>query len=90
MSKANWIDIGVIIACTGFLWIAMTAKMDGNMAKVDGSIEVMTAKIDGNMQIMMKEFQHIRKEIEDNSAEDHKTQGEPARLKIAFISNKQK
>ena len=50
----------------------------------------MTAKIDGNMQIMMKEFQHIRKDIEDNSAEIDKTQGELDSLKSALISNKQK
>ena len=52
ISQANWIDIGVIIGAAGFLWIAMTAKMDSLEAGMDAKTDAIVERMDSNMKIM--------------------------------------
>ena len=86
ISQANWIDIGVIIGAAGFLWIAMTAKMDSLEAGMDAKIGAIAERMDSNMKIMTKEFRHIHRRVDDHSQDIKATENRLDSLKDALIT----
>ena len=93
ISQANWIDIGVIIGAAGFLWIAMTAKMDSLEAGMDAKTDAIVERMDSNMKIMTKEFQmmrqefrHIHRRVDDHSQDIKATENRLDSLKDALIT----